>query len=183
MALSVNTLARRQITQTANDGWPACSPDGKWLAYQQAKMNIVVVPGVNCFPDQNAAGATRYLERYNYSWRPSWSANGQLLSFVSDRSGQSAIYVIPFNQLAQHPQFDDPALATAISAGGCTDPVWAQRAAPAEAAIVYACDAPTSDDHHGTLVETAGSTHPGWEALLHEGILVRDSLCWIPPSA
>ncbi|HEY7340375.1 MAG TPA: hypothetical protein VH591_05810 [Ktedonobacterales bacterium] len=184
MAVARDGSRTRTITNDGRDGWPACSPDGRYLAYQRDQHGIVAIPTTDCLPDAHSSGQMRFLNGYTPAWNPSWSPDGRSLSFVSNAAGHSAVYVVPFIGFADHLQYLVRDTAQAVSGFGCGNPIWAQRIASvginAPPAIVFACDRPTSDDHHGTLGASSGLTVPRWSSSLSEGIMNRDSLCWIP---
>ncbi len=184
MAVANDGTRTRTITTNGRDGWPACSPDGHYLAYQRDQHGIVVIPTMDCLPDAHSSEQMRFLNGYTPAWNPSWSPDGRSLSFVSNAAGHSAVYVVPFTSFADHLQYLVRDSAQVISNFGCGNPVWAQRIASVgisvPPAVVFGCDRPTSDEHHGTLGVSSGLSIPRWSSSLSEGIMNRDSLCWIP---
>lgn len=182
MAVDSDGKNSRSLTANGHDAFPACSPDGRYLAYQREGGSIVALPTRDCLPDASTAGRMRYLNGYSTAWNPSWSPDSQMLSFVSNVAGRSTVYVTPLANLTDHPLLLVRDTAQPVSASGCGNPVWAARGGGAETptAIVFGCDQPTPDDHHGTLGASSGLSWPRWTASLSEGIANRDSLCWIP---
>ncbi len=184
MAVTNDGAHTRSLTTNGRDGWPACSPDGRYLAYQRDQHGIVAIPTTDCLPDARASQQMRFLNGYTPAWNPSWSPDGQTLSFVSNAAGHSAVYVVPFIGFVDHLQVLARDTAQKLSGFGCANAVWAQRSGYAgiagSPAIVFGCDQPTPTDHHGTLGASSGPSWPRWSASLSEGIVNRDSLCWIP---
>jgi dipeptidyl aminopeptidase/acylaminoacyl peptidase len=79
-------------------GSPQISPDGKWVAYAAATpdmdanrnaSNIWVVPIDGGTPIQ--------LTQSGHDTSPAWSPDGKMLAFISSRSGESQIYVLPLD--------------------------------------------------------------------------------------
>jgi hypothetical protein len=184
-ALSMKTYRLRPITNEAGDEWPACAPNGRWLAYQrgvEAPNDIVIVPTIDCLTQPNAWGDARYLNGYVPAWRPAWSLDSKMLAFATANGQEKwAVYVTPFDQLTPQPSFTTRTPATLVSQPGCTDPFWVAQGVTGQNVVMYTCDKPTPANHHGLLVAVQGALHPTWQAEQDDGILARDSLCWIPP--
>lgn len=182
-AVSANGKDSRAITN-GHDSFPACSPDGRYLAYQRERGGIVALPTHDCLPDGSATQRMRFLSGYSPAWNPSWSPDSKALGFVSNVTGRTAVYVVPFVNLTDHLKLLVRDTAQIINDAGCGNPVWAQRVAHSgiqvSPALVYGCDLPTPSDHHGTLGANSGLTWPQWTTSLSEDIVNRDSLCWIP---
>lgn len=180
-ALSLGTLASKQLTSMPKDEWPTCSHDGHWLAYQRGQDDVVVLPSQDCLPLPNPWAAARYLGRYKPAWRLSWSPDDQTLTFTSNMSGPTLVYAAPFQQFPQHLLLDEPAIATPLSASKCSDPIWVQRMGTPKDVVLYACNDRTPADYHGLLVVRPAASDAAWQGVLDEGIMYRDGLCWIAP--
>jgi len=79
-------------------GSPQISPDGKWVTYAVATpdmdanrnaSNIWVVPTDGGTPIQ--------LTQSGHDTSPVWSPDGKMLAFISSRSGESQIYILPID--------------------------------------------------------------------------------------
>jgi serine/threonine-protein kinase len=96
-AQQVVRVSRDGHVQVADAGWGgvfanlSLSPDGHRLA-----VTVVREGRVEVWVRELATGAfTRLAYEGTYNYRPSWSPDGRTLLFVSDRSGQSAVYEAP----------------------------------------------------------------------------------------
>jgi dipeptidyl aminopeptidase/acylaminoacyl peptidase len=79
-------------------GSPQISPDGKWVTYAVATpdmdanrnaSNIWVVPTDGGTPIQ--------LTQSGHDTSPVWSPDGKMLAFISSRSGESQVYILPID--------------------------------------------------------------------------------------
>lgn len=183
-AVNVVTRTIRQVTVGADDAWPACSPDGRWLAYQhdvQHAGGLMVAPSEDCMP----IGPSIALAGYGIAWHPAFSPDSTLLAFngTPGGSGQAHVRVfevalpptIPHVQASGSLAFS---AATAVSPIGCADPTWMTQLRTPQTLLVYTC---------GTqlVVEPAG-IHPSW----HEQVGTAGDLSaqlynptWIPPDS
>jgi TolB protein len=89
-----------QLTQpTANDGYPAWSPDGKWLAYQSnhgGRNQIWLMPLAG--GESHALTAEPESSTMHSGVRvmtPTWSPDSKTVLYVSTRTGNYNIYSIP----------------------------------------------------------------------------------------
>jgi hypothetical protein len=92
----------QNVTQiTANDGAidrdPAWSPDGSTIVYAsdasspgQTEIFSVVVP----ISEGDAPVITRLTDDAGSSYAPAWSPTGEMLAFISDRSGDGDVYTM-----------------------------------------------------------------------------------------
>ena len=92
--INVSTHQQQRITSSLLDAWPACSPDGTWLAYQSLYNTVKAVPSKDCLPTPDAVNPTRFINNISYSWRLGWSADGKKLTFLSNVGGKAAFYEI-----------------------------------------------------------------------------------------
>ncbi len=84
------------------------SPDGKWIAFQtdsgrdEAPRQIFVAPFVpdRLSPESEWIPITDGLQR---DFAPSWSADGSVLYFLSDRDGNRCIWAMRLNPQTKHP--------------------------------------------------------------------------------
>lgn len=189
MAHAMATGQERRITSGVGDHWPSCSPDGQWLAFQQRRDSnggIVVEPAADCLPlAQTGARHTLYLNGFNPSWRPTWSADSTMLAFVAlTAHGQWSAWITRLWDLALAPSYTETSNAFQVSQPGCNDPVWATRQGGAGNAvsnvIIYSCDTPTADQHHGAIFVVPGTmAAPAWHASLDTNVRAQQGGIWM----
>jgi Tol biopolymer transport system component len=83
--------ARRLTNHPGNVSHPACSPDGRFVAYYrivEGQRDIWTVPMAGGPP-------TQFTSDPAADFHPSWSKDGTRLAFVSERSGHQHIWVEP----------------------------------------------------------------------------------------
>jgi serine/threonine-protein kinase len=97
---------------------PRWSPDGKWLIFQTDIASpgsgdiLGIRPGIDTAPVPVVA--TRFTEM-----SPALSPDGRWLAYVSNETGEDAIFVVPFPNTS--------AGKWAISTGAGTEPLWSHR--------------------------------------------------------
>lgn len=167
IAVDSQTSEQSEITQGPHDAWPACSPDGHWLAYQHAVEGPgypVVVPAEDCLPTPQALASLRLVNGYTSGWHPAWSADSQFLAFIGSPggSGQQAwrVFVVALNQMPLADSGVEAAAARPLSPQGCSEPVWVTQARAPKNLVVYVC-APTQD-----LFVSPGESQPWWQVPL-----------------
>lgn len=78
---------------------PAVSPDGRWVAYVEGRVDFdanKITKHIWLIP--TAGGESRQLTQGEGSdTRPRWSPDGKSLAFISTRGGKSQIWTIPTN--------------------------------------------------------------------------------------
>lgn len=184
-ALALTSGDMRTLTTDAGDRWPACSPDGRWLAFQHGPNNdggIVAVAASDCLPINGSSAHARYLNGIFPAWRPAWSLDGSLLAFTSYAVGtQGVVRVARFSDLTPAPDYNARTAVIALSPYGCHDPAWAARGAARAEALVFTCDNPSAPQHHGTVVITPGAMAPApWQAVADTGVNAFEGICWLP---
>lgn len=178
-AVAVEGGKQRSVTQDARDAWPACSPDGGWLAFQHAGTDIVALPATDCLPGPHAWYSARYLIGYSDSWAPAWSPDGQTLAFASNSGTSDHVYTTQLAQMSTNPTIGDRNLALQLPNDRCVDPTWATRSAPLSPVLVYTCN-PGDGVNLSELIETTLSPQsPAYSRIL-DGPRNRDSICWLP---
>ena len=84
--------APRQLTDLAGSvSTPACSPDGKWVAFKRelpSGREIWVVPAGGGLPQRVSDGAGRDMQ-------PAWSPDGRWLAYVSRRGEEANLFAVP----------------------------------------------------------------------------------------
>jgi len=84
--------APRQLTDLAGSvSTPACSPDGKWVAFKRelpSGREIWVVPAGGGLPQRVSDGAGRDMQ-------PAWSPDGKWLAYVSRRGEEANLFAVP----------------------------------------------------------------------------------------
>jgi hypothetical protein len=204
VAVSARDGTSQAITSEAHDRWPACSPDGRSLAYQDALDGITVLSAHDCLPAPGAAA--RYLNGYTPAWHVSWSPDGRRMAFASKRSDTTGVYVAASDQLSDTQIAGGDAAAVLVSGQRCEDPIWvpAQQTAvhmeaPTEAAteafmeartdlVAYVCASPGAVDQFSALVvvpvplAAVSGGQPAWQAVLQQRGATYYNMCWIPSS-
>jgi dipeptidyl aminopeptidase/acylaminoacyl peptidase len=79
-------------------GAPQISPDGKWVAYAVATPDMDANRNAsNLWMVSTDSGAPIQLTQSGRDTSPVWSPDGKMLAFVSSRSGESQVYVLPMD--------------------------------------------------------------------------------------
>jgi dipeptidyl aminopeptidase/acylaminoacyl peptidase len=79
-------------------GSPQISPDGKWVAYAVATPDMDANRNVsNIWVVSTDGGTPIQLTQSGHDTSPVWSPDGKMLAFISSRSGESQIYVLPMD--------------------------------------------------------------------------------------
>lgn len=98
---------------------PQCSPDGQWVAYTRQQPSLETNRyDTNIWLVATSGGAPVELTYNNKDNTPRWSPDGGRLAFVSARSGQPQIYVLP----TRAPGGEAFQLTAHIN--GASSPVW-----------------------------------------------------------
>jgi tricorn protease len=83
------------------------SPDSRWIVYARRDgsfaSELYVVPAGGATSSDPPRNVTRYA---TYNGDVSWSANGKMLCFLSDRRGEANVFVLPL-QKPVAPDFND----------------------------------------------------------------------------
>lgn len=179
MAINRFTQMQRRLTQVTHDGWPACSPDGRWLVYQYGGGSVgflLGLPSADCLPVGPAPQVARLIVGAILGWRPAFSLDGSKLAFVATPKGSGPgawqVYVVALDGSDGLPADSHPT-AYPISAPGCTDPAWITASHPAQPLVVYACAS--------TLLASQAQPHP-WHATIGTGGAILPTLftpCWL----
>jgi dipeptidyl aminopeptidase/acylaminoacyl peptidase len=75
---------------------PQISPDGKWVTYAVATPDMDANRNAsNIWVVSTDGGAPIQLTQSGHDMSPVWSPNGKMLAFISSRSGESQVYVLP----------------------------------------------------------------------------------------
>ncbi|MBU3076831.1 CehA/McbA family metallohydrolase [Sphingomonas quercus] len=93
-------LATRMVTDVAvgpgSQYQPAPSPDGKWLAFVAPERGFNGSGSLWVMPlDGSGPARLVHHEESSYRLKPSWSADGKVLTFVSDAAGSFDIAAVP----------------------------------------------------------------------------------------
>jgi uncharacterized protein YgiM (DUF1202 family) len=118
LAVDVNRDDRQTLTDEINDGSPAFSPDGRYLAVTSGKEGSGV--GYNLYR-LNSDGSGRVQLTDTPLWvtvqpdqaqawnnvAPAWSPDGSQIAFLTDRTGQWEIWVMNADGSNPHPLFSD----------------------------------------------------------------------------
>jgi len=98
-------------------GEQAVSPDGKWVAYTVATPSLPANRlERNLWVVAVAGGEARQLTRSGRDQRAQWSPDSKKLAFISTRSGNAAVYVLPLDG-------GEPARVAEL-AGGADNLLW-----------------------------------------------------------
>jgi Tol biopolymer transport system component len=117
--------ARRLTNHPGNVSHPACSRDGRWVAYYRivdGQRDIWTVPSAGGPP-------TRFTSDPGADIHPAWSKDGTRLAFASERGGYAHIWVAPVVNGGPA----GPAVQVTRGAASEMDPEWS----PDGASIAY----------------------------------------------
>ena len=104
--LALCTVAQAKHIMTYEDlarvqriSGPQLSPDGKWIAYEVAVVDLPANKKVShIWVVSSEGGEPRQLTRGDGSdTRPRWSPDGKSLAFVSTRGGSSQVWILSFD--------------------------------------------------------------------------------------
>ena len=78
---------------------PQVSPNGKWVAYVETRVDVEANKGTSHIWLVPAAGGTprELTHGQDSDTRPRWSPDSQSLAFISSRGGTSQIWILPLN--------------------------------------------------------------------------------------
>jgi dipeptidyl aminopeptidase/acylaminoacyl peptidase len=83
---------------------PEISPDGKWVAYAVATPDLDANRNAsNIWMVPTDGGAPIQLTQSGHDSSPVWSPDGKTLAFLSSRSGDSQVYILPMDGGEAHP--------------------------------------------------------------------------------
>jgi TolB protein len=88
--LDLETGEIQQFTDSAAfDGNPSWSPDGQWLVFESYQVDNleILIQDIN-----QTTGPIPLTNNQVADFAPAWSPQGRLISFLSDRSGQVAVW-------------------------------------------------------------------------------------------
>jgi len=88
--------AERFITNSANDGYPSISPDGRWLAYASTEAGATEV-FVRAFAQPASGSGGRWQVSTNGGTAPVWSRSGHDLFYQSGDQIMAASYAVTGN--------------------------------------------------------------------------------------
>lgn len=147
------------LENDGEDTFPACSPDGRWIAFtsdRNGKRDIFLV-------SSEGGPATQLTHDEGNNRSPAWSPDGKRLAFVTDRDGDNEIYVMnadgshPIN-LTHNPGYDsDPAW----SPDG-TKIAFASRRRARRGFRVFVMDADGRNPHAVSHADSPGYVYPAW---------------------
>jgi Tol biopolymer transport system component len=97
----------RLTNNLADDKQPACSPDGKQIAFVSDRDGNNEIYTMNA----DGSGVTRLTNNPAYDWEPTWSPDGKRIAFTSNRDGNWEIYAMDADgsnvtRLTNNPAFD-----------------------------------------------------------------------------
>ena len=74
------------------------SPDGKWVAYTVSTPDLDANRGAsNIWMVPTAGGSSQQLTQSGHDSSPVWSPDGKTIAFLSSRSGDSQVYLLPMD--------------------------------------------------------------------------------------
>lgn len=175
----------RQLTNDGDEHWPACSPDGYWLAFQSARLassGIVVKPAADCLPlAPSERHRNLYVIGFNPAWRPMWSPDSAMLAFVAlTTNGKWSAWITDLQNLSATRDNAQTTAATLVSQPGCQDPTWAiQRTG--QTVIIYSCITTVNQKQYGSLYIVPADTEASrWQAQIDTGAHAEQGGAWIP---
>jgi serine/threonine protein kinase len=142
-----------------DDIFPACSPDGRWIAFTSDRDNARQI----CLLDTKSGEVRQLTKSKSTNQSPVWSPDGKRIAFTSERDGNPEIYVMntdgsgPVN-LTRDPGYDaDPAW----SPDG-TKIAFASRRQGYAGFRVFVMNADGGNPHAISLTDSPGYVYPSW---------------------
>lgn len=185
VAHSLVSGQERQLTNDDAAHWPACSPDGYWLAFQSehvASGGIVVEPAADCLPlPPTSNHRNLYVIGFNPSWRPMWSPDSAALAFVAlTTNGKWSAWSTDLQNLSATRDAAQTTVATLVSQPGCQDPTWATQR-NGHNVIIYSCITTINQKQYGSLYIVPGDAQSSsWQAKIDTGAHAEQGGAWIP---
>jgi hypothetical protein len=139
-AISTVNFETLHITPSPTDVWPACSPDGNWLAYEGGTHSIIALPATDCIPDKAKLNRARYLNGTVYSWSPQWSPDSQKMAFVSNYSSAWRLYEVSLNAMGTSNNPSEFDQINRIGTSDCRFAAWAETNQQKQNLLVLSCD-------------------------------------------
>lgn len=183
MAFAPTTGEMRAVTDSARDAWPACAPNGQWLAYQGAWGGVVVLPAQDCLPRYPHLQHAHMVHGISLGWHPTWSLDSQTLAFESNDVPDQLLYEVAINAVGEGLSSANSDPVRTIGDGQCNYLIWATRLRHQSAVILLVCHPPPPSPDLGTIAIMPDAPMLAWRAIIHGGFLAWDHLCWLPPAA
>jgi len=99
MAYAKHPITYEDLAKVQRIADPQLSPDGKWVAYEVAVVDLAANKKTSHIRLVSAdGGEARQLTRGEGSdTRPRWSPDGKSLAFISTRGGSSQVWILPLS--------------------------------------------------------------------------------------
>ncbi|HEY1348821.1 MAG TPA: TIR domain-containing protein [Ktedonobacteraceae bacterium] len=177
-AVNSATHQKKYLT-SQNDKWPACGPDGKWLAYQGAQNVVQALTAINCMPIAQTHELERFISSLSISWFPVWSPDGENLVFKSNSKPGWILYETAFRDLSTSSSLP-PVSPIPVGEADCSTMTWAQLQVSGENVQIFVCYNQASPEGSYHLLIKPDGTSPGWQVRISAGPAEWNALDWAP---
>jgi len=177
-AINISTHRQQLIPSSYGASWPACSPDGTWLAFEDAANTIEAVPSKDCLPMPQTTSLSHYVNGVAYAWHPRWSIDGKYLTFLSNKTEGWSLYEIALSSMPSfYTSEASAARYVAVGTQDCNNMTWAYQQSQRQNIAIFGCK------NNSYLLIEPSDLQPDWQVIQSAGSDKWNWLNWMPPVA